>query len=426
MVAVIHSSQRLRSALNYNEQKLQQGKAVCLSAENYPMDADEMNFHQKLNRLINQAALRPSTKVNSVHISLNFDPFEKLSPDTLREVAGAYMDKIGFGKQPYLVYDHRDAGHPHLHIVTTNITSDGERIELHNLGRNQSEIARKAVEEEFGLVKADSKKLQEAQVIKPVNAQKVQYGKSETKRAITNVLDAVLSQYKFTSLPELNAVLNLYNVAAERGGPDSRTFKRHGLVYRVLDEQGNKVGVPIKASSIYSKPTLAWLQSRFEQHDVARQAHAKRIKTAIDWYFVKAKNAELTGLVTALQKEGITVVLRQNAGGLIYGITYIDHKTKCVFNGSDLGKTYTAKGLQDRIQPVLSQETKLQPAQKPWQTPQKSTGAPPSHMPTEVFLPATGKHDATNIPVSVERQSSLPIELRTNQRKKKKRKRFWL
>lgn len=34
--------------------------------------------------------------------------------------------------------------------------------------------------------------------------------------------------------------------------------------------------------------------------------------------------------------------------GLIYGITYVDLKTKCVFNGSDLGKVYSAMGIQQR------------------------------------------------------------------------------
>jgi hypothetical protein len=56
----------------------------------------------------------------------------------------------------------------------------------------------------------------------------------------------------------------------------------------------------------------------------------------------------LENLVTALEKEGIKAVVRQNKDGIIYGLTYVDHKTKCVFNGSDLGKQYSAKGIQER------------------------------------------------------------------------------
>ena len=85
---------------------------------------------------------------------------------------------------------------------------------------------------------------------------RVQYGKAETKRAITNVLDHVLPTYKYASLAELNAILQQYNIIADRGSEDSRIYQSKGLVYRVLDSNGEKVGVPIKASLIYSKPTL--------------------------------------------------------------------------------------------------------------------------------------------------------------------------
>ena len=41
-------------------------------------------------------------------------------------------------------------------------------------------------------------------------------------------------------------------------------------------------------------------------------------------------------------------MLRQNDTGRIYGITYVDHKSKVVFNGSDLGKQYSANAIQER------------------------------------------------------------------------------
>src|SRR5690606_14380648 len=112
--------------------------------------------------------------------------------------------------------------HPHLHIVTTNIRNDGSRISLHNLGRNQSEKARKEIELTFGLVKAEGQKSAEEMSQIRVSAQKLTYGKTATKRAIANALIVVLNQYKFTSLPELNAILQLYNIMADRGEKDSK------------------------------------------------------------------------------------------------------------------------------------------------------------------------------------------------------------
>src|ERR1700712_1468663 len=120
MVAVIHTGSSLQSVLNYNEQKVKEQVASCLAAGNYPKDVEDLTFNQKLSRLQNQADLNTRAQVNSVHISLNFDPSERLSDDRLKEIAEIYLQKIGFENQPYLLYQHNDSGHPHVHIVTTN------------------------------------------------------------------------------------------------------------------------------------------------------------------------------------------------------------------------------------------------------------------------------------------------------------------
>jgi len=349
MVAVIKTGHSLHRILNYNENKVKEGVAEIISAANYPMDVEQLSFTHKLNRLQNQAALNENVSRNSVHISLNFDPSEHISKDRLQEIADTYMQKIGFAEQPYLVYQHFDAGHPHIHIVSVKVRADGKRIDTQNIGRNQSEKARKEIEQAFGLKKAEDSKLQQqSYMLKPVNVQKVQYGRSDTKRAITNILDAVLNEYKYTSLPELNAILKQYNIMADRGSENSRVFQNHGLVYRILDEQGNKVGVPIKASDFYSKPTLSYLEGRFAPNEAARQPHKARVKNAIDLAILKQPILKLPDLINTLAKDGINAVLRQNEDGVIYGITYVDHRTKCVFNGSILGKQYSAKGILER------------------------------------------------------------------------------
>jgi hypothetical protein len=349
MVARIKQSQSLSNAVNYNEQKVHQEKAQCIAAVNYAKDVEQLNFYQKLHRLKHQACLNERVKTNSVHISLNFDATDKLNKEKLEEIANSYMEKIGFGNQPYLVYEHTDAGHQHIHIVTTNIEEDGHRIDMHNIGRNQSEEARKQIELEYKLVQAQSKKQQQSEELRPVNAQRVMYRKSETKRAITNVLDEVLPHYKYTSLPELNAVLKLYNVLADRGPEASKMYQSKGLVYRVLDEQGNKVGTPIKASAFYNKPTLPSLEQKFKENQALRQQFKSRVKTKIDWtILVGAKS--LAGFVDKLRTERIDVLVRQNAEGKIYGMTYVDHANQTVFNSSDIGKEYTAKSILERIE----------------------------------------------------------------------------
>src|SRR4051812_21818415 len=151
MVARINTGKSISKALNYNEQKVQQGKAEILAAIGFIKDADKMNFYDKINQFERHISLNERATTNTLHVSLNFDPSEKLSNEKMTEIAETYMQKIGFANQPFLVYRHHDAGHPHIHIVSTNIERDGNRISMHNLGRNQSEKARKEIEVDFGL-----------------------------------------------------------------------------------------------------------------------------------------------------------------------------------------------------------------------------------------------------------------------------------
>ena len=357
MVAKITVPNSIKRALNYNEQKMKEGKAICIYAHNFLKDAAHLNFYEKLQRFETLIALNKRASTNTVHISLNFGLNEKIGKEKLVKIASVYMQKIGFNDQPYLVYQHLDAAHPHIHIVTTNIQKDGRRISLHNIGRNQSAQARKEIEIAYSLVKAEQQK-QQSDEIKPVHVQKVVYGKSETKRSIANALNAVINQYKYSSLAELNAVLKLYNITADRGKEDGIIFRKNGLVYRVLDDKGNKIGVPVKASSIYNKPTLPFLETKFKENELLKHEYKKKLKTAVDWILIKPPK-DIQQFKDILQKDKISLMVRQNDNGIIYGLTYIDHNTKCVFNGSSIGKEYSAKAILEKCtQPQVLQPSK--------------------------------------------------------------------
>jgi hypothetical protein len=355
MVAIIKTSHSIHSILNYNENKIKAGVAECIKAGNYPIELEKLNFTLKLNRFLKLAQLNENAKRNSVHISLNFDPSEKHSKEKLIEIAETYMAKIGFGKQPYLVYEHQDAAHPHLHIVTNNIQRDGKRIDLHLLGIRKSEPARKEIEELFGLVKAEGRNKTQTHSLIPIQSGRVVYGKAESRKALQNVLNIVLKEYKYSSLPELNAVLQLYNIKADRGNVDSRVYKTRGLLYKILDAKGNSIGVPIKASSFYSKPTLKFLEEKFKQNTTRTLNDQRRLKNTINLALVNKNNISLNDLKVQLEKEGINTVFRKSETGLLYGVTYVDHTTKNVFNGSSLGKEYSAKGILERCEPNFNE-----------------------------------------------------------------------
>lgn len=331
-------------ALNYNEQKLQKGLAVCIGGNGCLVAADQLNFYQKLAFIENRNSLNQRATTKTLHVSLNFSPIEEFTPDQLMSIAADYMQQLGFGNQPYFVYQHHDAGHPHVHMISSCIRADGTRINTHNIGRNQSEFARKYVEVKYQLEKAENHRRTNAMSIQPFKLEKLEYGKSETRRGIASIVQAVMGTYNFTSLPEYNAVLRQFNVIADRGAEDSFTFRKNGLVYRVLDEQGEKKGVPIKASALPGNPGVKNLNLKFEYNRKHREPLRLKLKALLDNALTKSPKS-IAELSSELKDQNVHVLTRKNEEGRIYGITFVDQGNRSVFNGSEIGKTYSAAGL---------------------------------------------------------------------------------
>ena len=411
MVARIKSGTSIKGAINYNEHKVRDGKAVLIAAPRFYKEVEDLTFKDKLLRLQKLAQLNERVKTNCLHLSLNFHPNDKLARKALEKMAAAYMQGIGFGSQPYLVYQHLDAHHTHLHIVTTNIQKDGRRISMHNLGRGPSETTRKRIQKDFGLVKAEG---QEAPLDQYQPLKKLVYGAAPTKQALSCIVAAVVRQYAFASLPEFNAILNVFGVAADSGKPGSRMFMQKGLLYSALDEKGSRIGVPIKASALWGKPTLSRLETVF---DKGRQ-HKKRLqKELVEELQPVFRLHTLMQIKEALQQKGVEMVCRYNQEGFLYGVTYVDHTRKVVFKGSELGKAFSAAALRDRdVTPAINSEPTSLEKKRPLALPASKVDDRPTP------VKDTSQSSASHLPQwlqSQEEAAYVPYELRRKHRRKK-------
>lgn len=349
MVARVIPGKNIRGVLSYNENKVKEGVAQCIDAVGFGCQPEELSFSNKLIRFTDLTARNKIAKTTAIHISLNFHPDESLSEQTLKEIAAAYMEKIGFGDQPYLVYRHSDAAHDHIHIATVNIRSNGNRIDIHDIGRNESSQARKEIEEEFGLIKAEEREQKATAGLKPADLTKAEYGKRPTKNEISNIVRTVAKFYRYGDFKEYGAILKEFNVLANRGEPGTKMYETGGLVYQLLDNKSGKaVGVPIKSSSIYEKPTLKKIEERYEKNKEIRKNYRQRIKRTIDKALAGASDKQ--SFIALLKGENIIADFKTNDEGFIYGITFIDKTTCCFFNGSDIAKGYGAKYILDRLQ----------------------------------------------------------------------------
>lgn len=340
MVGIIKSGHSVRTGFRYNELKVEQGVAMLLMAENYPRPIDELTSEMRLKLLLKMASLNQRCKVKSIHISLNFDPSDYLTPERLRQIAAGYAAGIGIGNQPYLVYQHFDAGHPHLHLLTTAVDINGQRIPVDREMIRRSGIIRKKLDQAFCLARPEDWRLRHDRIYQQPTGM-AQYGKTGTVEAINKVLHEVLDKYLYTSMKELNALLSLYRIQAHRGLEGSTIYKNRGLVYYICDETGSRVGKPVKASVLDAKPTLAYLEGRFASNFRERQSNQCRVKIEIDFCFRKARTVVTPDSMTyQLRKAGIHPLIYQEDKGSAAELIYVDHINKAVWHQESLPEEY--------------------------------------------------------------------------------------
>ena len=336
MIAKISSTENLGGALGYNFKKVEKGEANILLAAELYQDKDGRYTMEDV--LADMEALIPKngrTKKTVFHCSLNPHPDEKLSDERLTQIAKEYMEALGYGNQPYIVFKHNDIAREHIHIVSLRIDGEGKKINDKFEKRRSKQIT-DALEKRFGLIPS-SKVADKAVEETP----KIDITRGNIKEQVASVVRTVLKHYRFCSLGELNAILSAYNLAVEEVKTEFRGKKYDGLVYVPTDDKGGKVSTPIHASDIGRGVGYTAVQNRI-------QKSKKNVKPLIPTVRNKVLQTMRTSPNTEkefrqrLEEQGLRVVIRKNDNGRIYGITFIDDEQGVALNGSRLGKGYAA------------------------------------------------------------------------------------
>lgn len=336
MIAKISATENLGGALGYNFKKVEKGEAsILLAAELY--QSNDGNYTME-DVLADMEALIPKncrTKKTVFHCSLNPHPDEKLSDETLMQIAKEYMEALGYGKQPYIVFKHNDIAREHIHIVSLRVDSRGQKINDRFEKRRSKQIT-DALERKFGLIPS-SKVTDKAMKETP----KIDTTRGNIKEQVASTLRMVLKHYKFCSLGELNAILSRYHLAVEEVKMEFRGKKYDGLVYVPTDEKGNKAGTPIHASDIGRGVGYTAVQNRMQKSKQNVKPLIPSVRNKVLQTMRTSPKTE-EGLRQRLEEQGLRAVIRKNESGRIYGITFIDDKAGIALNGSRLGKGYAA------------------------------------------------------------------------------------
>jgi len=336
MIAKISATENLGGALGYNFKKVEKEEASILLAQGLYQNKEETYTMAEV--FADMEALIPKkyrTKKVVFHCSLNPHPDEKLSDERLTQIAKEYMETLGYGKQPYIVFKHNDIAREHIHIVSLRVDGEGKKINDRFEKRRSKKIT-DALEKKYNLT--PSSKVSERTT---TETPKVNVVQGNIKEQVANTVRSAMKHYTFCSLGELNAVLCKYNLAVEEVKTEYRGKQYDGLVYVPTDDKGNKVSTPIHASNIGRGVGYAAVQNKM-------QKSKQMVKPLIPAIRRKVLDVMRTSpqmkerLRQRLEEQGLRVIIRKNDNGRIYGITFIDDEKGIAVNGSRLGKGYAA------------------------------------------------------------------------------------
>jgi hypothetical protein len=253
------------------------------------------------------------------------------------------MERLGYGGQPYLIFKHEDIGRDHIHIVSSRVDCEGKLIKDSFEHKRSKEIT-ELLEKKYGLIPAQGQKQPKQGQLNPVDP-----ARGNLKKQISSGIKHSVATYKFQSLGEYRALLSLYNIGLEEVKGEVKGKPYRGLVYSALDKDGDKVGTPLKSSLFGKSVGYDGLEKRMVKsgEQVKQQGLRDRMRTSISGVMVTSRNE--TELRTKLKALNIDLVLRRNDQGRIYGVTFIDHTNQCVFNGSRLGKEFSANVFNERF-----------------------------------------------------------------------------
>ena len=336
MIAKISATENLGGALGYNFKKVEKEEASILLAQGLYQNKEETYTMAEV--FADMEALIPKkyrTKKVVFHCSLNPHPDEKLSDERLTQIAKEYMETLGYGKQPYIVFKHNDIAREHIHIVSLRVDGEGKKINDRFEKRRSKQIT-DTLERKFGLI--PSSKVTDREI---EEVSKIDITKGNIKEQVSETLRSVLKHYKFCSLGELNAILTVYNLTVEEIKTEFRGKKYNGLVYVPTNDKGGKISTPIHASNIGRGVGYTAIQNRMQKSKQAIKPLISIIRYRVLQTMRTSPKAE-EELRQRLEEQGLRVVIRKNDNGRIYGITFIDDEQGVAFNGSRLGKGYAA------------------------------------------------------------------------------------
>lgn len=115
--------------IDYSERKNAQGRSELLDAKNFGiLDMNEKASKEDYIGYMKMVAETNTSVKNTQFHAVISTKGKDHTPEQLKDIATQYLEKMGYGKNPYLIYYHSDTKNNHVHVVSTRVDKEGNRV----------------------------------------------------------------------------------------------------------------------------------------------------------------------------------------------------------------------------------------------------------------------------------------------------------
>ena len=368
MVANIRSGSSPGGALRYNKEKVDKDEAEVLLWQKMlePYDkCGRLDIDACMESFMPYLEANRRTTNTVFHASLNPSPEDRLTDKQLRKIACEYMERMGYGEQPYIVFKHKDISREHLHIVSLRVDEQGRKLPHDFEARRSMEILRD-LERKYNLHPS----IKGEEQADKVGLHRVDYREGNVKQQISSVVRSCLRNYRCSSYEEFRTLLEAFNVLVEERTGTIHGRNYAGIVYGAMTDDGYGISTPFKSSRIGRDVGYKALQKYYENSKIKLKEDGtldrlrQTVRDAMSPHNTRDEFWQL------LKTDNIDAVFRVNPVGRIYGVTFIDHTYGIVANGSVLGKEFSANVFNElypapkQVQQVVEQHAAQQREQR--------------------------------------------------------------
>jgi len=280
MIAKILKATTGFSGVLYSELKVDKGGATFCGAFNFPFQSQDADTDKYIAYMEQLASCANKPVKNLQFHAIISTKGKEHDIVFLIGISQKWMERMGYGNQPYLIYFHGDTNNNHVHIVSCRIDIKGNSIPAYMEGRRAGIAIRELMNENL------------------------------KNTAVADIND-VLQNYSFSTEAQFKLVL-------EQRGWKIRTSNNIINLIKFFN-QGEVDLIEVKEKAKIYKQNIARI---------------KQLRAIFNKYG-GLQTEELQN--TMRNKFGVDVVFHKSQGHTKpYGYTVIDHDSKTVFKGSEI------------------------------------------------------------------------------------------